>query len=102
MEVYVKGMKMPKNCSSCPLSVLSENRLFCERTSNAVVKTKIDRDCPLVPVPEPHGRLIDADALKVSLAYAKETAKWSVPLLRTVLMIVDKIPTIIPASEEGD
>ena len=51
-----------------------------------------------VPVP-PHGRLIDADALKVSLVFAEKTAKWAVPALRAVLMIIDEMPTIIPAEE---
>lgn len=53
------------------------------------------------PVPKPHGRLIDADALKVSLAFAEKTAEWAVPALRAVLMVIDEMPTIIPA-EEGE
>lgn len=62
MSILIKGMDMPTNCFWCPLSVLNENRLFCEVTKNEVVRAKIDVDCPLVPIP-PHGRLIDADAL---------------------------------------
>lgn len=50
MSILVKGMEMPKNCFLCPLSVLSENRLFCELTSDEVVRAKIDGDCPLVEV----------------------------------------------------
>lgn len=46
-------------------------------------------------------RLIDADALKVSLAFAEKTAEWAVPALRAVLMVIDEMPTIIPA-EEGE
>lgn len=49
----------------------------------------------------PHGRLIDADALKVSLAFAEKTAEWAVPALRAVLMVIDEMPNIIPA-EEGE
>ena len=45
----------------------------------------------------PHGRLIDADALKVSIAFAEKTAEWAVPALRAVLMVIDEMPTIIPA-----
>ena len=56
---------------------------------------------PIVPVPN-HGRLIDADALKVSLAFAKETASWAVPAIRAVLMVIDEMPTIIPAGKEVD
>ena len=49
----------------------------------------------------PHGRLIDADALKASLVFAEKTADWAVPALRAVLMVIDEMPTIIPA-EEGE
>lgn len=50
-----------------------------------------------------HNRLIDANALKASLVFAEETAKWAVPALRAVLMIIDEMPTIISAdkSKEG-
>ena len=50
------------------------------------------------PVP-PHGRLIDADALKVSLAFAEKTAEWAVPALRAVLIVIDEMPTVIEAEE---
>lgn len=53
-----------------------------------------------IPVP-PHGRLIDADALKASLVFAEETAKWAVPALRAVLMVIDEMPTIVE-TEEGE
>ena len=43
----------------------------------------------------PHGRCIDADALKASLAFAEKTAEWAVPALRAVLMVIDEMPTII-------
>ena len=50
---------------------------------------------------KPHGRLIDADALKASLVFAEKTANWAVPALRAVLMVIDEMPTIIEAEEEG-
>lgn len=58
---------------------------------------------PMIEIPENHGKLIDADALKVSLIFAEETAKWAVPALRAVLMVIDEMPSIIPAesSKEG-
>ena len=54
-----------------------------------------------IPV-QRHGRLIDADALKASIVFAEKTAKWAVPALRAVLMVIDEMPTLIPASEEGE
>lgn len=55
----------------------------------------------VIPIP-PHGRCVDADALKVSLTFAKETAEWAVPALKAVLMIIDEMPTIIPADPEEE
>ena len=46
-----------------------------------------------------HGRLIDADALKVSLMFNEKTAKWTVSALRAALMVIDEMPTIIEAEE---
>lgn len=56
---------------------------------------------PAIEIP-PHGRLIDADALKVSLAFAEKTAEWAVPAIRAVLMVIDEMPTIISAEEARD
>ena len=68
MSVLVRGMKLPKNCFLCPLSVLSGERLFCEVTKEEVLRSKIPSDCPLIELP-PHGRLIDADALMENAQY---------------------------------
>lgn len=88
MSVLIKGMEMPKTCDDCFLPLR-----YCPYAM------KPNGECPLLPVP-PHGRLIDADALKVSLAFAEETAKWAVPALRAVLMVIDEMPTIIEAERE--
>ena len=60
MGVYIKGMEMPEDCFTCPL----KEEGFCNLT-NAYASNinKINSDCPLIEVPEPHGRLIDADKL---------------------------------------
>ena len=87
MSILIKGMEMPKNCKEC--LVYDHEQFDCFFDT---------RECPLVPVPA-HGKLIDADALKASLAFAEKTAEWAVPALRAVLMIIDEMPTIIPAEE---
>ena len=100
MSVYIPGMEMPKNCWDCPLR--NTKPCPCKGYSTALeYVTNRHADCPLVPVPE-HGRLIDADALKVSLVFAEETAEWAVPALRAVLMVIDEMPVIIPADKEGE
>lgn len=87
MSVIVKGMKMPKNCYDCdftfskgtehgnftdPLSgkVFHERERFgcllCEMDITFVESIEYGRykDCPLVEVPTPHGRLGDLDKLE--------------------------------------
>jgi len=87
LGIYIKDMKMPANCKECLAYDHEQFDCFFDT-----------RECPIVPV-QAHGRLIDADALKASLAFAEKTAEWAVPALRAVLMIIDETPTIIPAEE---
>ena len=61
MSVVVKGMETPKNCVDCYL----ERCGICIPTGKVMSMSwerRLD-DCPLVELPEKHGRLIDADAL---------------------------------------
>ena len=63
MGIYIKGMEMPNSCMACPLfagnGCRATKTLFADITN---VASRVD-SCPLTEVPEPHGRLIDADAL---------------------------------------
>lgn len=54
MSVLIKGMKMPVNCTLC----------FLKDSITMYCPYEVDKEnlCPLVEVPTPHGRLIDADA----------------------------------------
>ena len=65
---------------------------FCPDAGCREVRDIIDT-FPMIEIPEKHGRLIDADALKRELVldYAYSAAD-----------MVDDAPTIIPASEEGE
>lgn len=98
MSILIKGLEMPDSCALCPMRDAGN----CLAATEAIIckYTKRPTDCPLANVP-PHCRLIDADALKVSLAFAEKTAEWAVPALRAVLMVIDEMPTIITA-EEGE
>ena len=60
MSVLIKGMQMPEDCFSCPL----KEEGFCNITNAYAAQVyKRNSDCPLVELPEHHGRLIDADRL---------------------------------------
>ena len=76
MGVYIKGMKMPKECEYCGFCrFYPENGNVWCNAKNIILKTKwkepnwthldVKRPewCPLVEVPELHGDLIDRDAL---------------------------------------
>lgn len=53
MNILIKGMEKPISCDDCivPLSKCD----FLQRRAD---------ECPIVEIPTPHGRLIDADALE--------------------------------------
>ena len=72
MSVLIKGMEMPDGCNTCQLRDLRFNYYVCRAKKledgfyldvDDVVGRR-HRYCPLVEVPTPHGRLIDADYLK--------------------------------------
>lgn len=63
MAIYIKGMKMPKNCGECKFHRPFYHTQFCMILDKNCYPWKEQKAwCPLTEVPEPHGRLIDADA----------------------------------------
>ena len=99
MGIYIPNMEMPKSCEDCPLVEETENYFgdIMSRVCNLIYKgytseaTKGRRrdDCPLVPLPEGHGRLIDGDALMMNIG--------DVPYKGSVRRVLLSAPTIIPA-----
>lgn len=62
MGVYIKGMKMPKTCEECFLVSSCIGRHWEITKDDIGYKGEYVKDnCPLIEVPEPHGRLIDVD-----------------------------------------
>lgn len=59
MGVYIKGMEMPRNCDECD-DMLLLSTIICKCSEFGL--NERPPGCPLTEVPEPHGRLIDADA----------------------------------------
>ena len=96
MGVYL-DINMPKSCAECDIVC----RHYLDRGLDGLLAKSCCTEsclpeCPLTLVSS-HGRLIDADALKASLVFAETTAKWAVPALRAVLIVIDEMPTIIPS-----
>ena len=72
MSVLVKDMEMPKECRECPMCEYYEitGNTWCKSADGLLAENykPISFDgrpewCPLVELPEKHGRLIDGDAL---------------------------------------
>lgn len=99
MGVYIKGMEMPENCFDCPFMY---GRKYCLLNSKiefndpeySELKNRY-KGCPLIEVPEPHGRLVDADAVILEDG-PYEYDDWCQWALRQY----QDAPTVVPASEE--
>ena len=101
MSVLIKGIKKPKRCSGfdghkCP---------FLDDEDNCVLQEPVDgtwddlyANCPLVELPEKHGRLIDADALVPDICH--DWNGWRVPSDDYSEECIRKAPTIIEAEGE--
>lgn len=72
MSVIVKSMKMPKNCQECGLYIEGACYAKGYRDYRSIMDTAKPDDCPLVELPEKHGRLVDADKLADLLSKEKE------------------------------
>ena len=99
MSILINGMSLPSSCANCEWSRASKMDLgmscccWIAKKSGSMDAAKKGRlsFCPLIEVPNQHGRLIDGDraveALNFDYAYA--AAK-----------LIEGMPTIIEAVEE--
>lgn len=66
MSVFIKGIEKPKNCYGCDFNMYDyELNCYCKINHGKTDKDDwtCDKPCPIVEIPAPHGRLIDADKL---------------------------------------
>ena len=78
MSLIIKGSIMPLMCEECPCYDCDD--YSCKATGRGVIEYRYHGrpdNCPLVEVPTPHGRLIDADEL---IGYLNEWLSDSVAL----------------------
>lgn len=108
MSVIIKGMKMPKNCAECFVAWERCHRTIEWYKNNPQYYDIRHEDCPLVEVPAPHGRLIDADELRHTMyhqAFELDSAdqRWDSGCwirYRLFDKNIEAAPTIIEAEEE--
>ena len=111
MGVYIKGIEMPKNCMSCPFPSVGVDWYYCYcpgvdgKAYDFEQSNTVPDDCPLVALPDKHGRLVDADALRDRLRNladddwnANTTTTWSEAFSECDDM-VDDAPTIVEAED---
>lgn len=106
MSVIVKGMEMPKNCAECRMwcicECLNDFEDF-ESICYAVEDGDLvrDKNCPLIEIPTPHGRLGDLDKLMTEFMDSDldhlQRDDW-----REVIQIVSDADTVIEAEGETD
>lgn len=111
MSIFIK-MDMPKNgCKDCIFINRKWHGDICpilkREVSGNVERGGFQSDCPLVEVPEPHGRLIDADALR--LTHCTECTLWGKTCFGNnqdcdwdCIYHIDHAETVIPAEAEAD
>lgn len=101
MGVYIKGMEMPETCIECMNSGLRTAIRCTEWTKISAGLRENHRalSCHLTEVPEPHGRLIDAEKLKNE--YPHDT-DWDYPVSTNcyVCESIDNAPAVIEAEGE--
>lgn len=102
MSVIVKGMEMPSGCQSCDFS--DDETRFCKAAKEYIPMLGKPEFCPLVELPDKHGRLIEADSLKETLDYYIREAGWDEKTNQVLGWVkdefIDSEPTIVEA--EGD
>ena len=104
--VYIKGMKMPDNCESCPC--LNDEYNYCQVTGAEWFERKTfpPDNCPLVGVPD-HGPLVDRNefigrqqswALLIAMGHGDDD-EW-VKCIGEVCDHLYDAPVVIPADKE--
>lgn len=103
MSVLIEGMEVPKSCYVCPFCDYVSARCDAMKGNPYTQESrykKRDDFCPLVPVPDPHGRLIDADAILKKCEFVCTDDDEDIRAVR--YSIIENAPTVIPASEKDE
>ena len=97
MGVYIKNMEMPTRCADCKMYV---EDIYCchllhREIENPWADDGVELDCPLIEIP-PHGRLIDADAIRADIDEKRPGRSYEDAW---ALTIMDAAPAVIEADK---
>ena len=95
MGFYVptnRDVKFPKACEQC---YFYDGLLCCVMDTYVHDPENKHEECPLIEIPDNHGRLIDADALTISTAIPLDGKPYRYVHINNI----ENAPTIIPAHE---
>lgn len=108
MSVVVKGMHIPESCRECPF----EN--YYSDTGKTVCMASLrvlaigfgiisfdgrHSSCPIVALPDKHGRLVDADAIVNAMNDMKVGGEVFVTAVEYVKLIMNDADTIVEAED---
>lgn len=96
----IRGMKMPKSCDECPCYYETEGawRNECEVLGKEYIADDYRPEwCPLVVLPERHGRLIDGDIAEVIVTDEKDEVGGFLDGILYAADWIAKQPTVIAA-----
>ena len=96
MSAIIKGMKKSSACEWCKFICGSGIDWYCGAGRFMIYDYKsVHKDCPLINIPTPHGRLIDADELTRYI----EHAYGDRDIVKLVTNNIARQQTIIEAEE---
>lgn len=94
MGIYIEGMEMPLPGTFNIIYIYSDGQVRMPSWGKGMTPTN---GVKAIPIP-PHGRLIDADALRDNNSSVIEINSPDGTVLALDVAIIDDAPTVIPAS----
>ena len=97
-DILIRGMEMPQECRSCPFhhETYLRTRHICLANKNEEIEHLdiVDPFCPLLSLPEWHGRLVDAREV---LEKADKAPWFDCDVSELGLLLESDVTTIVPA-----
>ena len=98
-DILIRGMEMPTNVDDCPLNTFGFCNLAQDETHCDCIGDSRPEWCPLVPLPEGHGRLVDAREV---LEKADKAWWCDCDVSELGLLLGSDVRTIVPAEGGTD